>query len=108
MGRVRDPYPWMGHAHVLVLSSRFEGLPNVLLEALACGTRSVAFDVPGGVRELLNGVEGTALVPDGDIEALATAIQEAVGPHPPPRPSLPPEFHLDSVMRAYTEILSES
>jgi glycosyltransferase involved in cell wall biosynthesis len=108
VGQVRDPYPWMGHADVFVLSSRFEGLPNALLEALACGTRSVAFDVPGGVREVLEDLEGTALVPDGDVEVLAAAIQRLAGPRPPSRPKLPATFHLEPVIRAHAEVLSES
>ncbi len=105
-GDIADPYPWMSHADVFVLSSRFEGLPNVVLEALACGTRVVAFDAPGGSREILEGLAGTLLVADGDLDALAVAITRCLGPSPPPQPELPVRFHLEAALQAYAELLS--
>jgi glycosyltransferase involved in cell wall biosynthesis len=50
-----NPYPWMAGAELLVLCSDHEGLPNVLIEALACGTRVVSTDCPSGPREILGG-----------------------------------------------------
>ena len=101
-----NPYPWMRHAAVFVQSSRREGLPVAVLEALACGTRVAAFDCPGGTREILQGVEGTTLVPDGNLAALADAMARLPSPGSSPRPVLPARFRLAAAVRAYTELLS--
>ncbi len=79
-----NPYPWMAGAELLVLCSDHEGLPNVLIEALACGTRVVSTDCPSGPREILVGDLARGLVPCGDAAALADAIQAALAS---PRPN---------------------
>lgn len=52
-GRQLNPYPWMHHARLFILSSAHEGLGIVLLEALACQTPIVSVDCPGGVRDIM-------------------------------------------------------
>jgi glycosyltransferase involved in cell wall biosynthesis len=84
VGFVPDPYPWLARARLLVLSSRREGLGNVLVEALAVGTPVVATDCPGGVRELLDGGRLGRLVPVGDHRALANAIRASLAEPPEP------------------------
>jgi glycosyltransferase involved in cell wall biosynthesis len=74
LGYQRNPLPYMARAAVLALSSRYEGFPNVLLEALACGTPVVSTDCPSGPSEILAGGAYGALVPVGDDAALAAAI----------------------------------
>jgi glycosyltransferase involved in cell wall biosynthesis len=66
---------WYRAADVTVLSSHSEGLPNVLRESLACGTRFVATDV-GGIREIAGPRD--RLVPPGDAEALAREIRQSL------------------------------
>lgn len=79
-----NPYPWMAGADLLVLCSDHEGLPNVLIEALACGTRVVSTDCPSGPREILVGELAHGLVPCGDPDALAAAMKAMLAA---PRPA---------------------
>ena len=73
-----NPYAWLSRADLFVLSSAWEGSPNVLTEALALGTPAVATDCPSGPREILDGGRYGALVPVGDAVALATAMERTL------------------------------
>lgn len=69
---------YMAASAVFVLSSAWEGLPTVLIEALATGTQVVATDCPSGPKEILQDGRLGALVPVGDADALAGAIVAAL------------------------------
>jgi glycosyltransferase involved in cell wall biosynthesis len=73
-GFVENPFQYMARAAVLVLSSQYEGLPGVLIQALACGCPVVSTDCPGGSREILADGKYGALVDVGDASGIADAI----------------------------------
>lgn len=95
-GFVANPYPYMARAAVFALASRWEGMPVVLIEALALGAPSVACDCPSGPREVLAGGEVGPLVPVGDDAALAVALAAQLD-----RPT--PQEASRAAVQAYTD-----
>lgn len=78
IGFQHNPYPYIKHSELLILSSDREGLPNVLIEALICNTRVVSTNCPFGPEEILTDNLSQFLVPTNDCYALAYKIQEAL------------------------------
>jgi glycosyltransferase involved in cell wall biosynthesis len=105
-GFVDNPFPYMKNAAVFVLSSSWEGLPAVLIQALACGCPVVSTDCPSGPNEILDQGRYGRLVPVGDATALAQAILDTLS-----NPLLKPDniwlekFSLAQVVDQYLNIL---
>ncbi|MDP1797310.1 MAG: glycosyltransferase [Planctomycetaceae bacterium] len=76
LGAVSNPFPYYAAVDVFCLPSRSEGLPNVLLEALACGLPVISTDCPSGPREILEGGRYGRLVPVRDSAAIVSAIED--------------------------------
>lgn len=108
-GAMKNPYAYMARSIAFVLSSRWEGLPTVLIEAMSCGAPVIATDCPSGPREILAGGRYGTLVPVGDVAALATAMEDALDGKlaRPPAESWSP-YRIDTVVDEYVPLLVAS
>ena len=106
-GFVSNPFAYLANAHLFVLSSRYEGLPTVLIEAMACGCPVVSTDCPFGPAEILENGRWGKLVPTEDPEALAKAMIHTMDT-PPQRDTLRERasyFSVDRAVDRYEELL---
>lgn len=113
LGFVENPYAYMQRSDVFVLSSRWEGFGNVLVEAMACGCPVVSTNCPSGPAEILGNGEYGILVPVGDVEKMAKSIikiltnkelREELSNKALKRAK---EFHVEKAVEKYLQIFSE-
>ena len=107
-GFVSNPFAYMAQSDVFALSSRWEGLATVIIEAMACGTTVVSTDCPSGPTEILeNGKYGT-LVPVGNAVALGQAILAALDVPRDPAVLMQRanDFSIDRITDEYLQVLS--
>lgn len=106
-GFVDNPFQYMARASVLVLSSQYEGLPGVLIQALACACPVVSTDCPGGSREILEDGKIGSLVEVGDADGMAQAILSQLD-NPTPKDVLlrrAEDFSVESGVSNYLALL---
>ena len=106
-GFVANPFAYMARAGVFVLSSLFEGLPTVLIEAIAVGTKVVSTNCESGPAEILeNGLYGK-LVPVGDSKGIASAILRTLEepPNSEAQQRKTAEFSLEKAVAQYRQVL---
>jgi glycosyltransferase involved in cell wall biosynthesis len=104
-GFQKNPYPFFVHADAFVLSSRYEGFPNVVLEALACGTSVIAMPCPGGIAEIAELAGGVLLASAVDAESLSVAIKRFFSGETKARRTTLALFHVDKIVEQYQSLL---
>ena len=106
-GFVDNPFAYMARADLFVLSSAWEGLPGVLIQAMACGCPVVSTDCPSGPREILKGGEYGPLIPVGDAQRLADAVLETLESSVPATrlKARASDFSLETISNEYLALL---
>ncbi|WKS94525.1 glycosyltransferase [Riemerella columbina] len=110
-GKQKNPYQYLKFADLFILSSRYEGFPNVLLEAGACGTFALANDCPGGIREIIQpGVNGEIASIENHQEFAEKITELLTQPQPSSakiRESIQSRFSTEVIMNQYEQLLSQ-
>lgn len=105
-GFQQNPFAWMAACDLFVMSSAWEGLPNALLQAMACGAPIVSTDCRTGPDEILEHGKWGRLVPVGDVAMLAGAMAAALDDRPPPDVRLRADaFRIERVVARFAEAL---
>jgi glycosyltransferase involved in cell wall biosynthesis len=110
LGQQKNPYIWMKKASLFVHSSKYEGLPTVLIEAMILGVVIVSSDCPTGPREILDDGKSGILVEVGDVEGFVKGITEGLNQKEKYNKNSKirvEEFNKERVIKEYEEIIEE-
>lgn len=113
VGRLSDPFPLLQRSKLFVLSSRTEGLPMALGEALACGLPAIATDCSKGIRELIQDNINGLVVPNQNVAELAAAMHYLMANEikrdrlASQAPKVLEKFSLDKVMDQWEALMTE-
>ena len=107
-GFVKEPYLWFETADLFVLSSKWEGFGNVIVEALECGVPLVCSDCESGPREILEDGKYGVLVPVGDTDALASSIYDSLFTHHDKNALIDrsKDFSIDTISQQYLSLFN--
>ena len=106
VGFQANPYIWFAQADAFVLSSHFEGLPNVVLEALACGTPVIATPALGGIQKILNDICDCVIADEISAASLANAIGKWLsGPRNRIHRTVVAPYRLEHIVAQYESLL---
>lgn len=112
-GIVSNPFPFFRRSEFFVLSSHFEGLPTVVIEALAAGLPVISYQCPYGPQEILEDGKWGRLVSHDDVAALAQAIGRGIGepawlePFRASGPERAKAYAVDAAVRRFEKIFLE-
>lgn len=105
-GFQENPYAYMSKASVFVLSSSWEGFPNVLVEAMACNTPVIATDCPGACAEILENGKWGELVTVDNIHELVRALENVLTRHKHPNVQLRiQDFEINKIVEKYIKVM---
>jgi len=110
LGFKENPYVYMREADFGILSSRYEGFPNTVLETLACGTPVIAFKCPGGVEEIIIESINGYFVEAGNIDQLANTIESKIDNQLLPQvivDSVYDRYNLQYIIRKYDNLFKD-
>lgn len=104
LGFMKNPYPVIKNAKLLILSSEREGLPTVLIEALILGTPVVSTDCVSGPSEILTGELSQYLAKVNDVDDLSKKISLAIEYYPEINESYIEKFNAENIYQKYIEL----
>jgi len=112
-GQIHEPHATLQQADIYVLSSKYEGFPNALLEAMSCGLAVISFDCPTGPSDIIRNEQDGLLIPPEDVKALIKAIEDLMGDENKRQRlgaqarSVMERFSIEKIIKKWDKVLNE-